>query len=158
MELWLLRHARARAARPEEEDQERALAEAGCEQARALNQWIKASGRQLPSTILVSPAERTLQTAELVLQGLETSEPVIEPALWEALEEDLLGLLKQHEDKEDLLIIGHNPGLEWLVQWLTGQRPRLGMKSGTLVIIEAQLPAEPRCGEILELVQESDLM
>lgn len=157
MELWLLRHARARAATPEQDDIERPLAESGRDMASQLGRWIASSRRSVPSIILVSPATRTRQTAERVLAGQASVEPVVEEALWEALEEDLIGLIKAHQDRESLMIIGHNPGLEWLVQWLTGERPRLGVKPGTLVVIEADMPPECGRGKIVELVQESDL-
>src|SRR5690625_1500232 len=133
MELWLLRHARARAATPEQDDIERPLAESGRNMASQLGRWIASSGRSVPSTILVSPATRTRETAERVLADQASAEPVVEEALWEALEEDLIGLIKAHQDREALMIIGHTPGLEWQIQWLTGDRPRRSVKSDTLV-------------------------
>lgn len=157
MKLWLLRHARARAATPEQDDIERPLAESGREMASQLGRWISASGHSVPPTVLVSPAVRTRQTAERALANNSSIDPIVEETLWEALEEDLISLLKAHQDQDSLMIVGHNPGLEWLVQWLTGERPRLGVKPGTMVIIETDMPPECGRGKIVELVQESDL-
>src|SRR5690625_2657478 len=157
MELWLLRHARARAATPEQNDIEPPLAESGRDIASQLGRWIASSRRSVPSTILESPATRTRQTAERVQARLASAEPVVQEALWQALEDDLIGLFKAHQDRESLMIIGHSPGLEWLVQWLTGERPRLAVKPGTLVVIEADMPPECGRGKIVELVQDSDL-
>jgi phosphohistidine phosphatase SixA len=81
----------------------------------------------------------------------------VEPALWDALEEDLIGVLQKHASADSLMLVGHNPGFEWLVQWLTNQRPRLGVQPGTLIIIDADMPPAPGCGEIRKLVQPSDL-
>src|SRR5690625_3718256 len=107
MELWLLRHARARAATPEQDDIERPLAESGRDMASQLGRWIASSRRSVPSTILVSPATRTRQTAERVLAGQASVEPVVEEALWEALEEDLIGLIKAQDRKSTRLNSSH---------------------------------------------------
>lgn len=157
MELWLLRHARARAAAPDEKDIDRTLTDSGRETARKLGEWIHSSGLAIPSTVRVSPSVRTRETARRVLEGHEAPEQMVEPALWEALEEDLIGVLQKHQDAESLLLVGHNPGFEWLAQWLTNQRPRLGVQPGTLIIIDAEMPPAPGCGEIRKLVQPSDL-
>lgn len=157
MELWLLRHARARAAASDEKDQDRTLTESGRETARKLGEWIGSSGTAVPTTVRVSPAVRTRETARLVLDGLEAPEQVVEPALWDALEEDLIGVLQKYREADSLLLVGHNPGFEWLVQWLTNQRPRLGIQPGTLVMIDAEMPPAPGCGQIRQLIQPSDL-
>ncbi len=157
MELWLLRHARARPATSNEKDRDRQLTESGRETARKLGKWIESSGLAVPVQVRVSPAARTRETARLVLDGLEAPEQVVERALWEALEEDLIGILRDHRDTDSLLLVGHNPSFEWLVQWLTNQRPRLGMQPGTLAIINLDRELAPGCGQIRELVQPNDL-
>lgn len=157
MELWLLRHARARAAAPDEKDIHRTLTQSGREAARKLNEWIRSSGLAVPSTVCVSPSVRTRETARLALAEIEAPAPAEEPALWEALEEDLISVLHKHQKAESLLLVGHNPGFEWLVQWLTNQRPRLGVQPGTLILIDADMPPAPGCGQIRKLIQPSDL-
>ncbi|WP_376692298.1 SixA phosphatase family protein [Wenzhouxiangella sp. EGI_FJ10409] len=157
MELWLLRHARARAVASGQKDHDRDLTESGREAARKLGEWIQTSGLTVPTTVCVSPSVRTRDTARLALDGLEAPEPTVEPALWEALEEDLIGVLQKYQQADSLLVVGHNPGFEWLVQWLTNQRPRLGIQPGTLAIIDADMPPAPGCGRIHKLIQPSDL-
>lgn len=157
MELWLLRHARARAAASDEKDIDRPLTESGLQAARKLGEWVRSSGLTVPSTVRVSPSLRTRETARLALEGHEAPEHVVESALWEALEEDLIGVLQKNQESDSLLLVGHNPGFEWLVQWLTNQRPRLGVQPGTLIIIDADMPPAPGCGQIRKLIQPSDL-
>lgn len=159
MQLWLLRHARARAASGREKDRNRPLSESGLQMAAKLGDWIRNSGLTLPGRILVSPALRTRQTAERVLEHAGDAEPLYEPRLWEALEEDLVRILNDNADaaEEGLMLIAHNPGMEWLVQWLSNQRLRLGMQPGTLVILETDVPVTPGSGRIERLVQPSDL-
>ena len=165
MELWLLRHARARTIASDEKDKDRVLTESGRETARKLGEWLAQSGLDVPSTVRVSPAVRTRETAKLTLEGLEGPEQVVEPALWEALEEDLIGVLQKHRDADSLLLVGHNPGIPTLVgallgasvSWLINQKPRLGVQPGTLIIIDADMPPAPGCGTIRQLIQPSDL-
>src|SRR5690625_8015889 len=109
MELWLLRHARARAATPEQDDIERPLAESGRDMASQLGRWLASARRSVPSTILVAPATRTRQTAERVLAGQPSVEPVGEEALREALEEALIGLLTAHQARGPLMILRPKP-------------------------------------------------
>lgn len=158
MQLWLLRHARARAAATGEPDRNRPLADSGLKTAALLGNWIIQSDFSVPETILVSPAVRTRQTAEQVLQAIDGPKPVLEPRLWDALEEDMIHVIKDHADAcESLMLIGHNPGMEWLVQWLTNQRLRLGMQPGTLIIVKSSTPLTPGSGHIETVVQPSDL-
>jgi phosphohistidine phosphatase SixA len=157
MELWLLRHARARAAASGEDDRDRPLTDSGRATAHNLSDWIARKNLAVPTTVRVSPAARTRETARLVLDGLEAPEQGVEPDLWDALEEDLIGVLQKYAKADSLMLVGHNPGFEWLAQWLTNQRPRLGVQPGTLIIIDAEMPPGPGCGRIVELVQPSDL-
>ncbi len=158
MQLWILRHAKARHALPDEFDQDRALSDYGRNDARRLNQWLRQSGHVVPGKILVSPALRTRQTAESVLDGLNGSPPIHEERLWEAGDKDLVSIIKDHgEGEKALMLIGHNPGLEWLVRWLTGQRLTLGLQPGCLVIVNLDSPVEAGCGRIQEVIQPNDL-
>lgn len=158
MQLWLLRHTRARAASGREKDRNRPLSDSGRYTAGRLGEWIRDNELTPPGRILVSPAVRTRHTAELVLEHSPAAEPSLEPRLWEALEEDLVRIINDNADDEGgLMLIGHNPGLEWLVRWLSNQRLRLGMQPGTLVIMEVDLPPAPGSGRIEKLIQPSDL-
>ena len=158
MQLWILRHAKARQALADEWDQDRPLTASGRDDAGRLNAWLKTRGQPLPDRVLVSPAVRTRQTADRVLSGLELPPPVFEGRLWEADDEDLVEILSEREeDTRRLLLVGHNPGLEWLVRWLTGQRLTLGLQPGGLVIIDLALPPKAGGGRIETVVQPTDL-
>jgi phosphohistidine phosphatase len=158
MQLWILRHAKARAALPDEWDRDRPLTDSGREDARHLNRWLGQLDGPLPSKVLVSPAARTRQTAELALHGLEITPPVHDNRLWEAGDDELVQILDEHGlPGEGLMLIGHNPGLEWLVRWLTGQRLSLGLQAGCLVVINLSVPVEAGCGRIEQVIQPTDL-
>ena len=158
MQLWILRHAKARAALADEWDRDRPLTDSGREHARRLNRWLGKLGGPMPSKVLVSPAKRTRQTAELALHGLDITPPVHDERLWEAVDDDLVQILNDESPSNcSLMLIGHNPGLEWLVRWLTGHHLTLGLEPGCLVIMDLSLPAEARCGRIEQVIQPTDL-
>ncbi len=139
MKLWILRHARAEADSLTGRDRDRPLAAAGRTACNHLNAWIRDSGRDLPAQIRVSPARRTIETAELVLAGLKSPALTRDESLWSATTGDLLKLIEQARGNE-LMLIGHNPGLEEVLRFLGAALPPTGLKPGTLVILEVERP------------------
>ena len=103
MDLILWRHAEAEAGEP---DLERMLTAKGHKQARRMADWLSA---QLPDSckILVSPALRTLQTAEALGRKFK-----IHPGLAPGAEPDeLLKAANWPGAKETVLVVGHQPTL-----------------------------------------------
>lgn len=103
MDLILWRHAEAE---PGEPDLERALTPKGVKQARRMADWLTS---QLPDScrILVSPARRTLQTAEPLGRKYKINNDLAPGA--EA--EDVLRVANWPGGKESVLIVGHQPTL-----------------------------------------------
>jgi len=103
MDLILWRHAEAEAGTP---DLERALTAKGQKQARRMGEWLNA---QLPDNcrILVSPAVRTLQTAEALGRKFKLM-PELAPG---AEAEDILAAANWPGSKETVLVVGHQPTL-----------------------------------------------
>lgn len=103
MDLILWRHAEAEAGTP---DLERALTTKGQKQARRMGEWLNA---QLPDNcrILVSPAVRTLQTAEALGRKFRLM-PELAPG---AEAEDILAAANWPGSKETVLVVGHQPTL-----------------------------------------------
>lgn len=117
--VWLIRHARAADAEHGQKDIDRPLTRRGERQCAEMKTWLgkRLTGRPEP-TALVSPAARTRRTAELAL-GDAFGEPREEPRIWNATAATLAALVQ--ELSGDLLLVGHNPGLEQLQASLTGQ-------------------------------------
>lgn len=106
MDLILWRHAEAEDAGPGQSDLERALTSKGLKQARRMGQWLDS---QLPDScrVLVSPAVRTLQTAEALGRKYKIHAdlaPGAEP-------EDILHAANWPGNKETVLLVGHQPTL-----------------------------------------------
>ncbi|TVS13421.1 MAG: hypothetical protein EA419_01965 [Wenzhouxiangella sp.] len=157
MNIWLLRHAAAQASASSGRDQDRRLSPAGRSVCHDLQAWIRNYRGAWPRTVLVSPAQRTVETARIVLDRLDIPQPEPAPELWLATAGDLVELITRSSRQPDpLLLIGHNPGLEDLVAWLCGKRLVPGMKPGTLAIVDASLPLHPGCGEIEACFQPSE--
>lgn len=117
-ELILLRHAEAESKADGKDDRERRLTEHGKNEARSAGEWL-ASHRIACDRVLCSPAERTKETAALALAG---AEPTYEETIYDATTGDLYDLLDRQGDVERVVLVGHNPGIEQLVAFLTEGR------------------------------------
>ncbi|WP_050461328.1 SixA phosphatase family protein [Herbaspirillum autotrophicum] len=114
MELILWRHAEAELGEP---DEGRALTGKGHKQAWKMADWLD---RNLPETcrILVSPATRTLQTAEALGRKFKVH-PDLAPDKTAA---QLLAAANWPDSREPVLIIGHQPTLGHVAAQLIGQQ------------------------------------
>jgi len=81
----------------------------------------------LPDVVLSSDAVRARLTAEAVAEAARyAGDILLEPHLYMASPADILSLLPTvRENAETVMIVGHNPGLEKLVELLTGERQDL---------------------------------
>ena len=120
--LLLMRHAKSSWKHPELPDAERGLAKRGKKDAPLIGSLLK-DKELVPQAILSSTAERSRQTA---LALAETSgyqgEVAYQDGLYLAEPEGYLAALTAlPEPLERVLVIGHNPGLEGLLQLLSGR-------------------------------------
>ena len=78
----------------------------------------------IPDVVLSSDAVRARLTAEAVAEAARyAGELLVDPHLYMASPADILSLLPTvRENAETVMIVGHNPGLEKLVEQLTGER------------------------------------
>lgn len=106
MDLILWRHAEAQVAREGQGDLERRLTAQGERQARRMGLWLQ---QHLPATtrVLVSPAARTLATAE-ALERRYRIEPLLAP---DAGVDALLRAAQWPDAVTPVLLIGHQPTL-----------------------------------------------
>ncbi len=81
----------------------------------------------IPDVVISSDAVRARLTAEAVAEAARyAGEILLDPHLYLASPADILPLLKRvRENAETVMIVGHNPGLEQLVEQLTGERQDL---------------------------------
>jgi phosphohistidine phosphatase len=115
MELILWRHAEAEPGDVALPDAKRRLTERGEKQARQVARWLHL---HLPQkrTILVSPAERTTQTAHALESAYEI-EPRLGPG---ASATDVLAVAGWPEKSGAVLVVGHQPTLGRVAALLLG--------------------------------------
>ena len=152
MNLYLVRHGLANwppgawqgsdAERPLTPEGERIIREEGAALARL--------GLQ-PDLILHSPLVRARQTAELVAQALGLAD--------RAQAHDLLSpgfdhkalkkLLREHAERESLMLVGHAPDMANVVEKITGGAVKI--KEGTVAHVKIEKPDESLKGTLIWL-------
>lgn len=120
-QLLIMRHAKS-AWDTGVTDFDRPLAERGQRDAPRVGAWLQKS-KLIPDHVVSSPAERARQTAIAVCNELDIKKKKIiwDSRIYGAGSEDLLEVLAESPKKSKLmLLVGHNPGLEFLSNYLTG--------------------------------------
>ncbi|MFT3743724.1 MAG: histidine phosphatase family protein [Pyrinomonadaceae bacterium] len=120
--LYLLRHAKSSWADATMSDFERPLNERGTNAAAFIGELMAENGYE-PYVILSSPAIRAKATAELVKRsGSLDAEIRFEHRIYEASPQTLRQAISDIDDAyPSALVVGHNPGIETLIAFLTGR-------------------------------------
>jgi phosphohistidine phosphatase len=140
--LRLLRHAKSSWEDGGLDDHDRPLAPRGRRAAAALATHL-ADGRARPGLVVCSTATRARETLELLLPALGGADVEFEAALYHASLERLRRLVASLPDgADDVLLLGHNPGLQDLAVDLALAGPLRDrvvekLPTGALVTLEA---------------------
>jgi phosphohistidine phosphatase len=118
--LFLLRHAKSSWSDPGTADFHRPLSERGISNALSLSKFISKHHITF-DLVLSSPSERTMGTLDLVIEAKNSIvETKFHEAIYHAKVSTLLELITdQDNSKKNILVIGHNPGLHILTEYLT---------------------------------------
>ncbi len=120
--VFLMRHAKSSWKDANVPDHDRPVKKKGEKDVKAMAKMLKHK-KHLPDLILCSSAERAKQTAVLFKKA-SSYEGKIEynDKLYMAEVPDLIAAIKESPKKaKSVMVIGHNPGLEALLQTLTGK-------------------------------------
>jgi phosphohistidine phosphatase len=145
--LTLLRHAKSTWDDPVARDFDRPLNRRGRLAARTVGKEMRAQ-QLLFGQVVASPAVRVRETLEEVASGYgQPLQPVFKERVYLASPETLLDIVQEaDEGSGNLLIVGHNPGLEGLALLLTSGtgdlRAELALKYPTATLAEISLPVE----------------
>jgi phosphohistidine phosphatase len=118
-ELWLMRHGKAERY-DGIEDYDRPLKKRGKRSARLIGEWL-ASSKLLPDLVISSPARRAIGTAKIVCDALGIDQKMIhldQRAYDEGLVRLRSILADCAPDFQRVLLVGHNPELEDLLDYL----------------------------------------
>ena len=117
--LFLLRHAKSSWSDPGAGDFHRPLSKRGISNAYLLSKFI--SNHQIIfDLILSSPSERTQGTLDLVIADDTNIKTEFHESIYHAEVSTLIRLLRAQDDSDkNILVLGHNPGLQLLTEHLT---------------------------------------
>ncbi len=128
-EVLLMRHAKSDW-HSHSDDIDRPLNRRGRDDAVRTGAYLK-QNNLLPDKVLVSVAQRTRETAQLLLNShpLAAENIIIDPSLYLADRETLIESIELYaKDNQRLLILAHNPGMDDAVSYLTSTAPPLSAK------------------------------
>jgi phosphohistidine phosphatase len=134
--LFLLRHARAVPSSAGMRDFDRSLSDQGREQAERVGKYLQQKNIGF-DLVFSSTALRARETTELVLTAAGSmSEVRYEQRIYEASTQQLLELVSEIEnEKKEVLLVGHNPGIEELLKRLTGRFETMGTSTLAKIVI-----------------------
>lgn len=133
--LFLLRHAKSSWDDPTLPDIERPLNARGMRAAELLGTHIRKQNLSF-DLVLSSPAIRARETIEIVLKTAKMQTDLrYDQRIYEASSIALIDVISQiEEDRKTAMLVGHNPGMEKLLEILTGGI--IHVSTGTLARIE----------------------
>jgi len=167
-ELLILRHAKSAWDTPAETDFDRPLNGRGKHDAPRIGDWLHDQGLS-PDHVVASPARRARQTAHRVCRPLGFDLDAIDwqPRIYLSSLPTLLDVLAAcPATAQRVLLVGHNPGLEELLEYLGGTSlgpPPGGKRLPTATIVRLALPDDwcrlsSGCGQVLAWVRPRDLV
>ena len=133
-----MRHAKSSWDNSDLADFDRPLSDRGEAAAPFMGELI--AGRGLaPEEIVSSPAKRALQTATLVKESGGIEAPIrLDERIYEAGAQTLKQVASEFRDELDIMMmIGHNPGFEGFVSFLTGRQE--SMPTAALAVIDLDI-------------------
>lgn len=166
-ELLILRHAKSAWDTGAPSDFERPLAPRGRKAAPRVGRWLASQGL-VPDFVVSSPAARARQTVEAVCSelGIGTEHIHWDRRIYGGWTRTLIDVLRDSPpDAGRVLIAGHNPGLEDLLESLCRERPEIpydGKLMPTAAVARLQIDPpwaelRPGCASLLSLTRARQL-
>lgn len=166
-ELMLMRHAKSDW-HSHTADIDRPLSDRGVRDAVRMGAYLKQMNL-VPDTMVVSAAQRTQETASLLLPELVVDEKniVVDQALYLAGMDTLRETIELYaRDEQRLLILAHNPGMDYMVSYLASAAPALS-SSGKLMttcavacfsLASLEALKKPGQGELTNLIRPKEIV
>ena len=167
-ELYILRHAKSDWDSTAESDFERPLAKRGEKDAPAVGKWMHKQ-KLKADYIISSPARRAKQTIHAVSKELGVSKQDIHfnEKIYMAGVETLLQILAEcPKNTKKILLVGHNPGLDDLLQYLVAKQQLPFTQSGKLLttatlarvgLTDDWSHLQRHCGDLISLTRPGDI-
>lgn len=143
-QILLLRHAKSSWENDSLRDFDRPLAKRGRKDAPLVGVFLKNTDN-LPQRTIASGAKRARQTTDLVLQsaGIKMDMVQWEDELYSGSAVTYLEHIQQTEHNvERLLVVGHNPKIEYTISLLCGSADHVVARMPTATLVCIEHPAE----------------
>lgn len=147
-------------------DIDRPLSKRGRKDAHAMGKHL-AQINALPDRLVISPAQRTCETADLLFQHSEHKTHItVDRELYLASCETLLELAEAYAiEDQRLMLLAHNPGMDSIVSYLASQPPPRSstgklMTTCAVALLEFHTPGDmqqPHSGILTTLIRPEDL-
>jgi phosphohistidine phosphatase len=159
--LLILRHAKSSWDNMQLTDYERPLNNRGKRDAPRMGKLLREQDL-MPDLIITSSAERALTTAEAVALASDYEQEIKHTrSFYHADPEPYIEALQQLDDSyERVMVVGHNPGIEELLEELTGlweRMPTAALAHVTLPIAHWHELDEDTTGELVNLWRPKEL-
>ncbi len=123
--IILVRHASAEPRGTDVKDFSRSLRKRGHKEARTMIRWYLEHTGEKPDSMLSSPANRAIETAELFAKGIGYKSKKIakDKALYgTASSEDFLEIVKALDDREgSVMVFGHDPAFSEFAKYMVDE-------------------------------------
>ena len=137
--LTLMRHGEAETGIGRQGDFERPITGNGIIKLQRLNHVLKQKEISF-DLLLKSPALRAMQTAQLISKNIIVDEEIVEAAIYENSVDILLEIIQLLPHRfENILLVGHNPGISALLVYLVGDF-NLSLIPGMMAVITFDFP------------------
>jgi phosphohistidine phosphatase len=154
--IYLLRHAKSAWAQVGERDFDRALDREGLAEAESVAEKAAALGYR-PDRLITSTALRCRQTAEVIRNAFGREfDLILADQLYNAAADTYLDLLSL-ENTGSLMIVGHNPTIEEVLERLVGQEQcagaiALGFPTAGLAVVDRPLAREQSLWRLVDFL------
>ena len=115
-----------------------------------MGRYLDRTFRFAPDIIVSSPAVRAITTARLLAEACGYSEWQIrqDERIYEAPVRSLLEVIQEQPDKHNhVCLVGHNPGMENLANWLCGTRVVEAVVTCAVIMLELKIPSWEKAAE-----------
>ncbi len=155
--LILFRHGKAEPHNFELKDFERKLVTRGKEEVAQTAELLKKILQ--PNQIVSSPAARAFETAKIIsdVYYIKEKDILIEDKIYDASMQTLLYIINHLDDDKDcILMTGHNPGFEYAVEYFTSESSFRLRTSGAAIIrfpFESWKMVSSGTGDLVQIIQ-----
>ena len=158
--LYIMRHAKSDWSGPQISDFERPINKRGTKNAMRIGEWMN-ENNHIPQKIISTPALRAKETIELVTEQISKfnlEDLTYEDDLYLAVFTQLIEFINTYKDKDkvqSLMLVGHNPGIENLVNYLcdrSGDKETI-VTTANLFIFKFSSDSFNTAVDIIELVE-----